>query len=226
MTRHNAVIHDLVGNLVGAGLDHGDQLIGRGHGNGHLGFLALLRGGIDNILAVHIPYGNAGDRALPRDIGDGQGRGGSHHGGNLRRAVRIHRHDGAHHGYIVSHILGEQGADRPVDDPGGQNGLIAGTALPFQEGAGNFAHGVQLFLKVHGQREKVDAVPGLGGSGHRHVHHGVAVADKAGAVGQLGDFSRLDFKGAPREIGFKNLVIFKHFRFLLKNLSSAGGEAI
>ena len=71
----------------------------------------------------------------------------------------------AHDGHVIAEVVGEQGADGPVDDAAGEDALLAGAALPAVEAAGDAAHGVQLLLKVHAQGEEVDAVPGTGGGG-------------------------------------------------------------
>ena len=127
---HDAVIHILVRDLVGAGLDHGNALVGGGHGDGHLADLALGGVGVDDKLIVHQAHGNAGNGALPGDIGDGQGNGGADEGGDLRGVVLVHRHNRADNGHVVAHVLGEQGTDGPVNHPAGEGGLFAGAALP------------------------------------------------------------------------------------------------
>ena len=210
----NAAVHHVIGNLVGAGLDHGDAGIGGGHRHCHLGALALFRIRIDDVFPVHIAHAHAGDGAVPRNIGDGKGNGGAHHGGNLRGAILVYGHDGADDGHVVAHILGEQGPDGPVNDAANQDGFLAGAAFPLQEGAGDFAHGIEFFLIVHGKGEEVDAVPGLFRGRDGHVYHGVAVAHQAGAVGKLGHFAGFYNQRPSGKFRFKNAVIFKHSAFL------------
>ena len=103
----------------------------------------------------------------------------------------VHAHDGTHDGHVVAEIGGEQGTDGPVDDAAGQDALLTGTALPAVEGAGDAAHGVELFLKVHAQGEEVDAVPGAGRRSDAAEHPGVAVAHHDGGVGQLRQLAHL-----------------------------------
>ena len=103
----------------------------------------------------------------------------------------VHAHDGGHDGDVVAEVIGEEGADGAVDDAAGQDALFAGTALPAVEGAGDAAHSIHLLLKVHAQREEVDAVPGTGRGGGAHQNPGVAVAHHDGGVGQLRQLAHL-----------------------------------
>ena len=210
VARHDAVVHILVADLVRARLDHGDAGIGGCDGDGHLGNLALFSGGVDDELAVDQADGDAGDRAVPRDIGDGQRDRGADHRGDFRGAVMVDGHHGADDGNVVAHILREQRADRAVDHAGGKDRLIGRAALTLEVGAGDLAHGVELFLKIDGEREEIHALAGLGGCGSGHMDHRLAVADKAGAVGKLRHFAGFHFQGTSGQFGFKNPVIFKH----------------
>ena len=157
-----ALVHDLVGELVGPGLDHHHLGGGGGHGHVQLGVLALLLVGVHDDLTVHIAHLQAADGAAPGDVGDGQAGGHADHGGHLGGAVPVHAHDGAGDHHVVAEVVREQGADGPVDDPAGQHGGQRGLPLPAHEGAGDAAHGVQLLLKVHAQGEEVHAVLGRG----------------------------------------------------------------
>ena len=112
----------------------------------------------------------------------------------------VHAHDGAHHGHVVAEVVGEQGADGPVNDAAGEDALLAGAALPAVEAAGNAAHGIQLLLKVHAQGEEVDAVPGTGRGGDAAQHAGLAVGDHNGGVGKLRQLAHLQGQGAARQV--------------------------
>ena len=214
VTGDNAVVHILVGNLVGACFDHGNTGIGGGNGDGHLGNLALLGVGVDDKLAVNEAHAHSGNGSVPRHVGDGQSDGSTHHSGDFGGAVRVHGHDGADDGNIVAHILGEQRTDGAVDDAAHQNGLVGGTAFPLQEGAGDLAHGIQLLLKVHGQREEINALTGLCSSGYRHMHHGLAIADQALAVGQLCHFAGFHNQRTAGKFGFIYAEFLEHSAFL------------
>ena len=203
----DGVVHDLVGQLLGAGFDHNDLLFGGGHSQVQLGLVLLLLGGVHDDLAVHIAHLQAADGAGPGDVGVGQAGGHADHGGHLGGAVPVQAHDGGGDHHVVAEVIGEQGPDGPVDDAAGQNGGQRGLPLTAQEGAGDTAHGVQLLLKIHAQREEVDAVPGTGGAGHGHQHGGLAIGDHGGSAGQLGHLAHVDGQGAARHLALEDLVI-------------------
>jgi len=207
MGGHDGVVHLVVGQLLGAGLDHDDLALGSGHSQVELGGVLLLLIGVEHDLAVHIAHLQAADGAGPGDVGVGQAGRHADHGGDLGGAVVIHAHDGGGDHHVVAEIVGEQRPDGPVNDPAGQHGGQGGLALPAQEGAGDAAHGVQLLLKVHAQGEEVDAIPGPGGGGDRHQHGGVAVVDHGRGVGQLSHLAHLDLQGPAAEIHLKDLVV-------------------
>ncbi|MPM71221.1 hypothetical protein SDC9_118184 [bioreactor metagenome] len=196
----DGLVHSVVADLIGAGLDHNHLFAGGDHGHVQIGSLVILRVGVENQLSVHKAHLQRRHGAVPRNVGDSQSGGGADKSGDFGRAVPVYAHDRAHHGHVVAEIVGEQGADGPVDDPGGQNALFAGAAFAPVEGAGDAAHGVQLLLKVHAQGEEIDSVPGTGGSGDAAQHAGVAVAHHDGGVGQLRQFAHLHGEGTARQI--------------------------
>ena len=200
----NGLEHHIVGHLIGAGLDHDHLLAGGDHGDIQITDLALLSVGIEHQLTVHQTHLQGAHGAVPGNVGNGQSGGGADESGNLGGAVVIHSHDGAHHGHIVTEIVGEQGADGAVDDAAGQDALLAGAALTAVKAAGNTAHGVHLLLKVHAQGEEVDAVPGTGSGGDAAEHTGVAVAHHHGGVGQLCQLAHLQ---SQRPAGQIHLIL-------------------
>ena len=111
--------HLVVGDLVGAGLDHDHLFAGGDHGDVQVADLALLAVGVEHQLAVHKAHLQGAHGAVPGDVGDGQGGGGADQGGDLWRAVVVHAHDRAHDGHVIAEVGGEQGPDGPVDDTAG-----------------------------------------------------------------------------------------------------------
>ena len=190
--------HHVVGDLVGPGLDHDHLFPGGDHGHVHVGGLGLPGVGVDHDLTVHQTHLHRAHRSVPGDVGDGQGGGGADEGGHLGGAVPVHAHDGSHDGHVIAEVAGEQGADGPVDDPAGEDALLTGTALPAHEGAGDAAYGIHLLLKVHAEREEINAVPGPGGGGTEDG--GLAVGDQHGGVGQLGQLAGFQSQGTARQI--------------------------
>ena len=202
----NRLHHQVLGNLIGGALNHADLVHIARNSQIHRALLLLLLTGHQHRFTVDQAHGAARDRAAPRNIRDREGEGGANHAADFRRAVGVvgkHRHND---GDIVSQVLGEEGAHRPVHQAGSQNRPVGGTAFPAQEGAGNFAGGIELFLKIDRHWEEVDALAGLFAHGDVHHHCRLAVADDAGTVGEHADFADLKAHGASGELGFKNSV--------------------
>jgi hypothetical protein len=68
---------------------------------------------------------------------------------------------------------GNDGAQRPVDQPVGERRLV-GPTLTAEERAGDLARGVHPLFDVDGEREEVGALADLAGSGGGDEHDGVA----------------------------------------------------
>ena len=71
--------------------------------------------------------------------------------------------------------LGKSGRIGPIDEPRRQGLLLGGPSLALEEAARDLAGGEGLLLVVHGEREEIDAFPGLmlGNRGAEHL--GVAI---------------------------------------------------
>ena len=206
---HQRVEHLILGHFLGARLDHDDLVLGCAQGNVHLGNLALLGGRVDDGLAVHNADLTARDNVVKRDIRDRNRDRSAQQRHDLGGVVIVVLQHGADDGNVVAEILGEQRAHRAVDLAGSQDRLLGGTALAAHKAARDAAYRVQALLKVDREREKVDAVARLGGSGRGDEHGGVAVAHEARAVGELRHLAGLDGQLAAGDLGFKNAVVFE-----------------
>jgi len=105
--------------------------------------------------------------------------------------LRVAGHRGDDDLDLIAHVLREERAQRTVDQPGNQDGLVAGAAFAAHEAAGDAARGVEAFLEVHAEREEVDALAGCCTT-HRAQHERVAGAHCNGAPGQLRQSAALD----------------------------------
>ena len=119
-------------------------------------------GRVEHVLAVDVADARGADRTVERDAGKRQGRRGADHRGNVGVDFRIDRHHRRDDLHFVVEAVGEQRADRPVDQARGQRFLLRGPPFALEEAAGDLARGVGLFLVVDGQREEILA--GLGRS--------------------------------------------------------------
>ncbi len=92
---------------------------------------------------------------------------------------------------VVDVALGEERAQRAVDQAGGDDLLLGRPALALEEAAGDAAGGVGVLPVVDGQRQEVAGRRSVGIHAGGGQHHGVAVADRAGAVRLLGQVAGL-----------------------------------
>ena len=101
-----------------------------------------------------------------------------------QHVVRVHlvgAEDGADDVDLVAEALGERRAQRAVDQPAGQDGLVRALALPAEERAGDLAGGVRPLLDVDGEGEEVGPLPDRAGRGGGGQQDGVADAGRATA---------------------------------------------
>ena len=206
--QHGGFVH-----LVGAGLDHDDLFGAGGNGKLQVACFTLLFGGVHHQFAVHKAHEHARDGSFPGNVGDGKRNGRADHARDFGAAVLVHAHNGHHHRDVVPHVLGEQRTDGTVHNTARQHGLFAGTALAAHEAAGDAAHGIQLFFKVHRKGEEIDAVAGLVTHGDVAQHGGLAVAHQAAAVGKAAHLARLHNERAACQLGFKHFVPRERFFF-------------
>ena len=88
--------------------------------------------------------------------------------------------------HFVHESLGEQRTQRAIDQAGGENFLGGRPAFALHEAAGEFAGCGAAFAVVHLQRKEVDALAWLGADDCAE-DDGVAILNRDGAVGELGE---------------------------------------
>ena len=151
--------------------------------------MAVLRR-VDDEVAVELADPDRADQLLHRDRRDRQcGRGAVHR----EDVVGVHVIDRERHRdelRLEVPALREQRPDRPVDHTGGKGGLLAGTRLAPEVGAGDAANCVVALLDVDGQGQEVD----IAEVAHRRgaEHHRVATADDDGAARLAGHLAGLE----------------------------------
>ena len=205
--------HDVLGQLVRLAFHHQHALAGAGHDEIELGLLGLRHGRVQQVLAVDVGHTGGAQRTKERDAGQRQRGGAADQGNDVGIVLQImaqHRGDDLH---LVVETLGEQRADRPVDEPADQCLVLARPAFTLEEAARDATGGERLLLVIHGEREKVLA--GLGGphADDGTQHDRLAVAGEHGAVGLAGDLARLQHQLAAAPIEFFAEVI-EHASFL------------
>src|SRR5690606_16766089 len=109
-----------------------------------LRFLQLGGGRVEDVLAVLVADLGGADRALERGAGQRQRGRGADQRGDVAvhfRVQRDHLRDDLH---FVPVVLGEQRADRAVDQARDQRFLLGRTAFALEETTGDAAAGVEL----------------------------------------------------------------------------------
>ena len=139
--------------------------------------------GIQQVLPVTVADARGADRALERDARQRERGGSAEHRGDVRVDVRIERHDRGDHLHFVEEALGEQRADRAVDQARGERLLLRRPAFALEEAAGDAAGRVGLLDVVDRQREEVLVRVGVLAADGGDEDHGVAHGDEDRAVG-------------------------------------------
>ena len=211
MREHDGFKHFLVGDFLGTGFDHDDLLFGACDGELQGAAFALLGSRVDDeTFFLGETHKYAADRTVPRNIGDGEGDGCADHTSDLGGAVMIHGGDEQGDRHVVAQILRKKRTDGTVDDAGGQNRLFTWSAFSLEIRAGDSADGVQSFLKIDGQRQKIDAVARAFGGGGAGKDRGIAIADENGAVCQTCHFAGFDHEGTTGQVVAECSEILKH----------------
>ncbi len=205
--------HDFLAQLVGLGLDHQHGGLGAGDDQVEAAARELRLAGVEHILAVDVAHARCAYGSVEGDARDRQRGAGGDQRGDVGLHLRVeaeHMHDDLH---LVVEALGEQRADRAVDQAAGQGLELAGAALALEEAARDAARGVGLLDVVDGQREEVLPRLGVLGGHDGGQHDGVVDVDEHRAAGLAGDLAGLEAHGmrAPLE-GLGDFVEQAHQR--------------
>jgi hypothetical protein len=82
--------------------------------------------------------------------------------------------------------FGEHGADGAVNLAAGEHFALAHAAFALDEAAGEASAGVGVFAVIDGEREKIDALAGIGIGGGGSQYNVFAQPHHGGAMGLLG----------------------------------------
>ena len=196
--------HVVLGDLLGAGLDHRDEVGRAAQLQVQVGVLALLIGGVDDKLAgLHVAAdAHAGKRALEGHAAERHGQRSTHDVDDVEGVDLVGDERGGDDVHLVAEAVREARADRAVDHASRERGLLAGTALTLEVATRDAAGGVHLLVEVDGQREEV-VILALLGDDHGVEHRGVALLDQTSAGGLFGKLAGL--KGVGLAVQLKGL---------------------
>ena len=194
------------GDLLRAGFHHHDAVFGAGDHDIQLGFAAFGVGGIGDVLAVLHADAHAGQHVLEGNIGNRQRGGGADDRQRIRILLGIGRqHHGDDLGFIQE-TLGEQRADRTIDQPAGENLFFGETALAFDKAAGNLTGGVSVLAVIDGEREKPGPRFGLVGHASGDENHRVTGTNDNGAVRLFGHLTGFQGNLAVAQVYFNYVM--------------------
>ena len=182
--------------------DHQHGVGGAGDDEVEVGGLGLVDRRVHLELAVDVADAGAADRAHEGHAGQRQRRGGGDHGQHVRIVLEVMAQNRDDDLGFVAIAVGEERADRTVDQARDQRLTLGGTALALEIAAGNAAGREGLFLIVHGEREEVLAGLGRLGRDDRGEHGGFAVGGEHRAVGLAGDAAGLQRRACARTSRF------------------------
>ena len=202
LLRHLERLHDLgFGELEGAAFDHHDRVARTGDDDVQVGKLELLERRVQNPRAFDPAHPHGRDRPVPGHFRDHQGGRRGRRPEHIGVVLLIRRKDVDEDLDLVLEAVGKQRPNGAVDHPGGQDLLVRGPPLAFQEPARDLPGGIALLavLDLEGkEREGRDVV----GHGDRGQHHRLAELQQAGSRRLFGQPARFQLQGPAREIAF------------------------
>ena len=157
MAEHHGAEHDLLGQLLGLGFDHQHAIAGAGDDEVERG-VRQARPAAGSARTGR-RYSRRGRRrsgprkGMPEMVSAAEAPIMATMSGSFSRSWLEHRADDLG---LVAEAVGEQRADRPVDQARGQHLLLGRPAFALEEAAGNLAGGEGLLLVVDGEREEID----------------------------------------------------------------------
>ena len=146
-------------------------------------------GRVDHEFAADPADADRADRAVKRDVRNGQGGGGTvdaEHVGVVLTVGAEHDGDDLR---LEEVVLREKRAERTIRHACGEDFFFGRPTLAFEVASGELAGRGRLFFVVDGQREEVLAFAQLGHGDGGDEDDGVAGAHGDGAVGEFGDFA-------------------------------------
>ena len=185
--------HRLLGDLVGAGLDHRQRVARADDDQVEIRVLVgLLERRVDDELAVDPGDANGAHRAEERQRRDRERGGRAVDAEDVVPVDHVRGEDGADHLHLVPEALRPERPDRAVDHARGEGRPLGRLPFALEEAARDLPGGVHLLLDVDGQREEVRVGAGLLPADGRREDHRVAGADDDCAVGLLGELAGLE----------------------------------
>ncbi len=177
---------------------HHEEVVGRaGSDQIQAAVLHLGGRGVHHELTIHEADGDCGDGAAPGDVAHRQGCGRGDDSNGFHQVFAVGGQGADDDLGLIAHALGKERAQRAVDEPRNQDGLLAGTAFAAEEAAGDAPGGVEPLFELDGQGEEVNPLPHILAHGGGGQEDRVAVAHSDGAASLGREQTGLDAQRAP-----------------------------
>jgi hypothetical protein len=157
VTEHHRAKHDFLGQLFCFRFNHHDRVRSAGDDEVQLALFHLVEGWIEHILVVDEADTGATDRTHERRAGQRERRGRRDHRNDIRIVLLVVREHGDGDLRIATPAIGEQRADRTIDQPRCQRVFFGWAAFAFEVAAGNPAGRIIFFGVIDSQRKEIDA---------------------------------------------------------------------
>jgi hypothetical protein len=176
VVREEDCVEDLLlGDLGSFPLHHQDRVPAAGNKDVEIASGQVGNPGIDDELAVDPADPDTREGAPEGDLGEGKGRGGPDHGEYRRVVHLVGRQNRGDHLDLVVKPFREEGADRPVDHPGGEDLELGQPPFPLEEASRDLPDGGRLFHIVDDKGKEVDSRAGGFGNASGNQNHGLSV---------------------------------------------------
>lgn len=206
MAEHDRIEDLFLRCFLRAAFDHHDRFFRAGHCHIHRGCRHLFLGRVDDILAIHASHADTGDRTVPRDIGNADGRRRADHAAQLRCIVIVDREHRRYDMDIISTSFIKQRTDRAIDQTRTQDGRIPRTAFTAKKSPRHLADSIHLLFIVDGQREEIRAFTRLLARRRSNEDSGISVSHQYSAIRLLGHFTSLNDQWTTGQFHFKRFL--------------------
>ena len=150
-----------------------------------VGLGLLFVGGVHHELTGDAGDADGAERAIPRDVGNGQCGRGSEDGEDVGVVLAVGREQQRLDLNFIVPALGEERADGAIGEAAGEDLLLGGPAFTLEVSAGETASGRCLLAVIHGEGEEILTGLGLGGRNRCGEDDGFAELNGHGSVGLL-----------------------------------------
>ena len=180
--------HFILGQQLCLPLDHDDRLAGTCHRDVEIAVFHLLKGRICHQFAIHPADTHGGNGPVERDVGHFHCRRSRDDGESVRIVDQVGGNHRRHDLGFIHVPFGEQGAHGAVDQTADEGFPLAGAAFATEEGARDFAGGIEFFLVVDGQGKEILPFPHFARRNDGTQNLGLTIGDHHGTVGLTSHF--------------------------------------